>query len=140
MYALVAYGGSEGRPVNATGPAPLTYDGLFVDNVFMDNGLGANSHDIFHNNFIPVDQSTGKAMVNFEERWRSGMVNELKIFRQMIPHALLDGHAMNLMDENITANFNAISIGFTTPEIVEGRKSFAEGYKEYTDWCVSSFE
>jgi hypothetical protein len=38
MYELVAYGGHEGRPVNASGPAPLTYDGLFVDNVFMVRG------------------------------------------------------------------------------------------------------
>lgn len=50
-------------------------------------------------------------MVNFSERWRSGMVAELEMFREMMPHALLDGHAMNLQDANITANFNAISIG-----------------------------
>jgi hypothetical protein len=39
------------------------------------------------------------------------MVAELEMFREMMPHALLDGHAMNLQDANITANFNAISIG-----------------------------
>ena len=99
MYDLVAYGGEEGRPVNATGPAPITYDGLFVDNVFMDNGDWANNHDIFKNNFIPVDRATGKAMVGFKEKWRSGMVNELLLFRQMMPHALLDGHAMDLQGE-----------------------------------------
>ena len=45
MYGLVAFGGIEGRPFNVTSgePAPLTYDGLFVDNVFMDDGVGTNS-------------------------------------------------------------------------------------------------
>ena len=136
MYELVAFGGPEGNPVTTNGTAPLTYDGLFVDNVFMDDGAGANSEDIFHNSFTPIDRATGKAMVGFSERWRSGMVAELEMFRESMPHALLDGHAMDLQDGNITANFNAISIGFTTPEIVEGRQSFAEGFQNYEDWMT----
>jgi hypothetical protein len=136
MYNLVAIGGPEGRPDNATGQVPLTYDGLFVDNVFMDDGSGANSQDIFHNKFTPVDRVTGKAMVDFDEKWRSGMVNELEGFRKLMPNAFLHGHAMNIDDANITANFNAISIGFTTPEIVEGRQSFAAGFKFYDDWMT----
>jgi hypothetical protein len=138
MYGLVAFGGEESGPVNKTvgEPAPLIFDGLFVDNVFMDDGAGANRHDIFHTSFTPIDHATGKAMTNFNERWRSGMVAELELFRAMMPHALLDGHAMHLEDANISTNFNAISIGFTTPDIIEGRTSFAEGYKTYTDWMT----
>lgn len=71
MYGLVAYGGTGYGPhpgaLNAT-VAPLTYDGIFVDNVFMDDGAGVNSQDIFHNRFVPVDRETGKAMTNFGER------------------------------------------------------------------------
>ena len=136
MYGLVAYGGEEGHPVNRSGPAPLTYDGLFVDNVFMDDGAGANRQDIFHNSFIPADPATGKPIPDFNERWRSGMVAELQMFREMMPHALMDGHAMHLEDANISASFNAISIGFTTPEIIEGRTSFAQGFKQYQDWMT----
>ena len=53
ILGLVAFGGIEGRPFNVTSgePAPLTYDGLFVDNVFMDNGVGTNSRKMSRSRF-----------------------------------------------------------------------------------------
>ena len=30
--------------------------------------------------------------LDFAERWRSGMVAELELFRRRMPHALMDGH------------------------------------------------
>jgi hypothetical protein len=60
MYLLVLYGGSEGRPYNHTGPAPLPFDGIFVDNVFMDDGEYVNAEDIFHNKFFPSTITPGK--------------------------------------------------------------------------------
>ena len=52
MACLVVYGGSGYGPSpgcpNATVP-PLIFDGLFVDNVFMDDGASVNSRDIFGN-------------------------------------------------------------------------------------------
>ena len=49
FYCLVAYGGTGYGPNpgcnNATIP-PLTFDGLFVDNVFMDDGAAVNSQDM----------------------------------------------------------------------------------------------
>ena len=139
MYCLVVFGGSGYGPnpgcPNVTIP-PLIFDGLFVDNVFMDDGEGVNSQDIYHNPFIPLDRATGKAMVDFGERWKEGMVNMISLFREGMPHALLDGHAMDITDGNISAQFNAISIGFTTPQILEGFTSFAAGLKFYTDWMT----
>jgi hypothetical protein len=75
-------------------------------------------------------------MVNFGERWRSGMVAMLKEYRKLMPHSLLDGHAMDINDANISANFNAISIGFTVPNIVEGRNSFSSGLSFYQEWMT----
>lgn len=143
MYGLVAFGGIEGRPFNVTPgePAPLTYDGLFVDNVFMDDGIGTNSQDIFHNPFFPATRTPGKAddPADFGERWRAGMVRELKLFRQKMPHALMDGHiSVDAMrnDANISGTFNAVSIGFTTPRIVESSMGFEQGMAQYHDWMT----
>ena len=141
MYALVAYGGHEGTPANTTGPATLPFDGIFVDNVFMDNGQYVNAQDIFHNKFYPSTITPGKAddPTVFGERWRAGMVAELDMFRVLMPHALMDGHisadAMR-QDTNISTMFNAVSIGFTTPYVIEGVTTFADGIKEYTDWMT----
>jgi len=63
MYCLVVFGGSGYGPTpgcaNASVP-PLVFDGLFVDNVFMDDGEAVNSRDIFGNTFVVLDQVTGK--------------------------------------------------------------------------------
>jgi hypothetical protein len=140
MYCLVVYGGTGYGPNpgcnNVTGPPPLAFDGLFVDNVFMDNGEAVNSQDIYHNPFIPIDRATGKAMVDFNERWRSGMVNMIALFRTLMPFGILDGHAMDISDANITAQFNAISIGFTVPQMVEGFTSFSDGLANYDAWMT----
>ena len=142
MYCLTVWGGSgygphPGCSNNASAAAPpLVFDGLFVDNVFMDDGAAVNSQDIYHNPFIPLDRATGRAMVDFGDRWKSGMVSMIAQFRALMPDALLDGHAMDIADGNISAQFNAISIGFTTPEIVERRTTFASGLAMYNAWMT----
>ena len=141
MYGLILFGGHEGHPLNGSGPAPMPFDGIFVDNVFMDDGQFCNNQDIFHNKFFPSTITPGKAddLKVFAERWRAGMVAELNAFRALMPHALMDGHiAVSAMrqDTNISAMFNAVSIGFTTPEIIEGRTTFADGMKVYSDWMT----
>lgn len=140
MFCLVVFGGTGYGPNpacdNSTSPPPLIYDGLFVDNVFMDDGAAANSHDIFGNPFIPLDRATGKAMVNFNERWRSGMVSMIAMFRALMPDAILDGHAMDVSDANVTAQFNAISIGFTAPLIIERLTDFQAGLSNYDAWMT----
>jgi len=68
--------------------------------------------------------------------WRSGMVAMLQEYRKLMPYALMDGHAMDINDANISANFNAISIGFSIPNMVEGRQSFSSGLSFYHDWMT----
>jgi len=139
MVCLVIYGGSGygANPGcnNATVP-PMIFDGLFVDNVFMDDGAAVNSQDIFHNPFIPMDRATGEPMVNFGARWKAGMVAMLAMFREKMPAALLHGHAMDITDGNISTNFNAMSIGFTIPQIVERFTSFEAGLELYSNWMT----
>jgi hypothetical protein len=111
FYCLTLNGGTGYGPhpgcANATPPA-LLYDGLFVDNFFADDGAAVNSRDIFGNPFFPVDRATGKIMVDFNARWKAGMVNMLALFRAAMPHAVLHGHAMDVNDDAISANFNAM--------------------------------
>jgi len=139
MYCLVVYGGtgysSHPACTNATIPA-LPFDGLFVDNVFMDDGASVNSADIYGNPFYPINQTTGQIMDDFNEKWRAGMVNEISLFREMVPFGLLHGHAMDISDSNISSQFNAMSIGFTAPSMVEQRTSFSSGLSIYDDWMT----
>lgn len=41
---------------------------------------------------------------------------------------------MNLMDPEITAVFNGISIGFDLPYVIEGEKTFDEVMDTYSGW------
>ena len=51
----------------------------------------------------------------------------------------MDGHiSVDAMrnDANISGTFNAVSIGFTTPRIVESSMGFEEGMSQYHDWMT----
>lgn len=41
---------------------------------------------------------------------------------------------MDVSDPDIAAQFNAISIGFTTPQIIEGFTGFNAGFENYDQW------
>jgi hypothetical protein len=64
------------------------------------------------------------------------MVAMLAMFREKMPAALLHGHAMDITDGNISTNFNAMSIGFTIPQIVERFTSFEAGLELYSNWMT----
>jgi hypothetical protein len=71
---------------------------------------------------------------DFDRRWRDGIAAELTAFRELMPHALMSGHAMDVTDPLIASIFNAISIGFVVPAMVEGHTSVEDGEAQYTDW------
>jgi len=52
----------------------------------------------------------------------------------MMPHAILHGHAMDVADPNISTVFNAMSIGFAVPQIVQRQQPFASAFQTYKDW------
>jgi hypothetical protein len=137
MYCLVVYGGSGYGPNpgcdTAVAVPPMLFDGLFVDNVFLDDGAAVNSRDIFGNPFIPADAS-GQPIADFNDKWKLGMVGMLQAFRSLMPSAILDGHAMDITDGNVSALFNAISLGFIVPQTVEGFVSFSESFGTYSAW------
>eukprot|EP00040_Diaphanoeca_grandis_P035995 m.227736 g.227736 ORF g.227736 m.227736 type:complete len:887 (-) comp33530_c0_seq1:113-2773(-) len=150
MYSLVVLGGSEGHATNngsVVGATSITYDGIFVDNVFIDDGWNTNRNDIHNNKFFPCTLGCGcdaskpnptpDTEACFNANWHTGIQAELDSFRYMMPHALMDGHAMGNdgPDSPIIGElFNAISIGFTVPMMVEGLTSFKDGYDDYSKW------
>ena len=149
MYELVVLGGGEGHPKPPPGPAlnasTIVFDGIFVDNVFLEDGWGVNAKDIHNNAFFPCTEACGCSAAHpvpdseacFNAQWRSGIIAELEQFRVLMPHALVDGHAMgsNGPSEPLVGElFNAISIGFKTPEVVEARVAFEAAYGDYRRW------
>ena len=55
---------------------------------------------------------------------------------EAMPNAVMSGHAMSPTDPDIQEIFNAISIGFTTVDMIEGKKSFESGWQEYLNWMT----
>lgn len=139
MYCLVIVGGAGygNNPSCATSAVPaIIFDGLFIDNVFMDDGASVNSRDIFGNPFYPINQTTGQIMTGFNELWRSGMTAMIDTLRKSLPYGILHGHAMDISDKNISDSFNAMSIGFTAPYMVEQRTDFYSGLALYDSWMT----
>lgn len=88
------------------------------------------------NPFYPDTTGTGKPddPKVFDRLWRAGVAAELLKFRELMPHALMSGHAMDITDPLISSIFNAISIGFSVPDMIEGLKTVEDGEQEYANW------
>eukprot|EP00045_Choanoeca_perplexa_P011966 m.128551 g.128551 ORF g.128551 m.128551 type:complete len:822 (+) comp15833_c0_seq4:1839-4304(+) len=132
MYELVLHGGTEGHP--DSGSTTLPFDGIFVDNVFLTQSWLHS--DIHGNPFYPDPDGTGKPMPakQLDAEWRAGVLLELNLFRTLMPHALMSGHVSDPTDPGIAQVFNARSIGFTIPDIIEKHQSFHEGWQQYQQW------
>ncbi|MGD0815280.1 MAG: LamG-like jellyroll fold domain-containing protein [Verrucomicrobiota bacterium] len=113
--------------------------GLMADGVFFDNVMTTQSwltQDIYGNpvqidangDGIPDDPAT------LDAAWRAGVLRELQTFRQLMPNAIISGHAMDITDPAIAALFNGISIGFHTSDVLEGRLAFSTLFTMYNDW------
>jgi len=113
--------------------------GLMADGVFFDNVMTTQSwltQDIYGNpvqidangDGIPDDPAT------LDADWRTGVLRELQTFRQLMPNAIISGHAMDITDPGIAALFNGISIGFHTSDVLEGRMAFSTLFTMYNDW------
>ena len=113
--------------------------GLLVDGIFFDNVFTTQSwlnQDIYGNPF-PIDaDEDGQPDQPWEldAKWKQGIFAELKLFRELMPHAIINGHAMNVNERGITDIFNGISIGFEIPNVLEGERSFSSLLGDYQNW------
>ncbi|MFN8445733.1 MAG: carbohydrate binding domain-containing protein [Caldilineaceae bacterium] len=112
----------------------LLVDGIFFDNVFTTQSW--LSEDIYGNPF-PVDaDEDGKPDPSWEldAKWKEGVFAELKLFRKLMPNAIVNGHAMNINERGIGEIFNGISIGFEPANVREGEASFSSLFGTYQAW------
>ena len=114
----------------------LMFDGCFFDNVMLTQSW--QKTDIYGNPFLADYNEDGIAddPVALDTAWRAGVMHELQFFRQLMPNALMSGHAMGLNDPGITNLFNGISIGFQPANVIEGETGFADALSQYAGWCT----
>ena len=113
--------------------------GLMVDGVFFDNVMTTQSwqnHDIYGNPMLLDANEDGVAddAATLDAAWKAGVFRELQTFRQLMPNAIVSGHAMDIYEPGIASLFNGISVGFSTADVLEKRLSFASLFTRYNDW------
>jgi len=136
--------------LNLTKPAVADYQarfayqtvldsGLRADGVFFDNVMTSQSWqrtDIYGNP-VQVDANEDGIADDpaaFDAAWKAGVFREIQTFRQLMPHAIVNGHSMDIYEAGIADLFNGISIGFSTSDVLEGRMAFATLFTRYNDW------
>jgi hypothetical protein len=112
----------------------LIFDGVFFDNVFLTQSW--QDHDIYGRPFPYDADGDGRKddAATFDRKWKEGVLRELALFRQLMPNALVNGHAMPLTEPVMRDTFNGISLGFIIPQAIEGRKSFSDVWDNYRGW------
>ena len=112
----------------------LMADGVFFDNVMTSQSW--QSKDMYGNPVQIDSDENGVAddPAIFDAAWKAGVFHEIRAFRQLMPHAIVNGHAMDIYESGIAELFNGISIGFATANVLEGEESFAAVWNRYRDW------
>jgi hypothetical protein len=113
--------------------------GLMADGVFFDNVMTTQSwqqQDIYGEP-VQIDanedgQPDDPAV--FDAAWKAGVFHEIRTFRQLMPHAIVSGHSMDIYEAEIGELFNGLSIGFATANVLEGEESFSSVWQRYHDW------
>jgi hypothetical protein len=114
------------------------YDGVFIDNVFVSASWF--TQDIYGVPFQPDADNDGIAddPAVLDAAWRAGLMNQLRRIRELLPGAILNGHAQDIDDPEMAAMFNGTSIGFDPPYVIEGRISFAQMWQRYVGWLTTA--
>jgi len=112
----------------------LAFDGCFFDNVMTTQSW--LRQDIYGNRVqIDADEDgLPDDPLQLDAAWKAGVLNELALFRELMPHAIVSGHSMNIREPGIAEVFNGISVGFWTADVIEGKMSFAELWDRYQAW------
>jgi hypothetical protein len=112
----------------------LMYDGCFFDNVMTSQSWWDT--DIYGNPF-PVDADEDGEVddpAEFDAAWKTGVFHELTLFRELMPDAVVSGHAMDIFEPGIAGIFNGIGIGFYTADVIEGKMSFLDLWRMAVAW------
>jgi len=112
----------------------LMFDGCFFDNVMTTQSW--LRHDIYGNPVAIDADEDGVAddPEALDAAWKAGVLAEIRLFRELMPHAIVSGHAMNIAEPGIAELFNGTSIGFWTTDVIEGKRSFDDLWDRYQAW------
>ncbi len=114
----------------------LMADGVFFDNVFTSQSW--LEEDIYGNE-VQIDADEDGLPDDpdaLDAAWKAGVLHEIETFRQLMPDAIISGHAMNVHEPGIAELFNGISIGFWTADVIEGEMAFGDLWGRYGDWLA----
>lgn len=112
----------------------LMVDGCFFDNVFLSQSWLTSD---IHGNPVHIDADEDGVEDDpaaLDAAWKAGVLHELETFRQLMPWALVSGHAQDISEPGIASLFNGISVGFHTADVIEDERSFLELWDELTAW------
>jgi len=114
------------------------HDGLFIDNVYLSQSW--YTQDIYGNPVAIDANGDGIAdnPTDLDAAWRAGVLREIDLIRSYLPNAIISGHALDIGEPKIGANFNGISFGFGPANVIEGRESFSAVYGRYLDWMTQA--
>ncbi len=114
----------------------LQFDGCFFDNVFTTQSW--QSRDIYGRPVQIDANEDGQAddPAWLDAAWKAGVMHELALFRSLMPHAIVSGHAQRLSEPGIADIFNGTSIGFQSADVIEGRMAFDTLWHNYSSWMA----
>jgi hypothetical protein len=113
----------------------LVWDGMFFDNVMTTQSW--LQEDIWGN---PVEIDADEDGIAddpdlLDAAWKAGVFREMNAFRALMPGAIVDCHSADIHEPGVSSIFNGNSLGFLTGDVLEGERSFLDGFTTYDDWC-----
>lgn len=112
----------------------MLLDGCFFDNVMADQSWVRR--DIFGNRIqIDADEDGREDDPRvLDAQWRKGLFDEIRRWRELMPHAYATGHLNRPPEPETLELFNGDSIGFLSPEVIEGKNPFRLLWDVYNNW------
>jgi len=116
--------------------------GLMADGVFFDNVQTTQSWLKFDVNGTRVYIDANENGVADEDEpgydldaaWKAGIFHELETFRQLMPHAITNGHAMKIEELGIAEIFNGVGAVYWTADVLEDQIPFYDLWNDYKAW------
>ena len=112
----------------------LAQDGMFFDNFFTSQSWVKTD---YRGNPVDIDANGDGKLddpVWLDQAWRAGVFAELAEWRKLMPYAYASGHLPRPPSSDIGGLFNGDSIGFEVPEVIEGKRGFADLWETYNGW------